>query len=60
MNLTTSTVVNILQGRLTSKRKALPNEEVFFTFLFENGMGHFVKNRSKIDLYYKGGLWYKV
>ena len=51
---------DLIQAALSNKRKALPNEEVFFTFLFENGMGRFVKNRSKIDLYYKGGLWYQV
>ena len=50
----------LIQGALTNTRKKLPNEEPFFTFLFNNGMGHFVKNRSKIDLYYKDGLWYKV
>ena len=51
---------DLIQAALSNKRRALPNEEIFFTFLFENGMGGFVKNRSKIDLYYKGGLWYQV
>ena len=51
---------DLLHATLTNTRKKLPNEEVFFTFLFDNGMGHFVKNRSKIDLYYKHGPWYQV
>ena len=51
---------DLLHAALTNTRKKLPNEEVFFTFLFDNGMGHFVKNRSKIDLYYKHGPWYQV
>ena len=55
-----SNLDDLIQAALTNKRKKLPNEEVFFTFLFENGMGHFVKNRSKIDLYYKDGPWYQV
>ena len=51
---------DLINAALTNKRKKLPNEEVFFTFLFENGLGHFVKNRSKIDLYYKGDPWYQL
>ena len=50
----------LIKTALSNTRKKLPNEELFFTFLFDNGMAHFVKNRSKIDLYYKDGLWYKV
>ena len=46
----------LIKAALTNTRKKLPNEEMFFTFLFDNGMGHFVKNRSKIDLYYKDRL----
>ena len=51
---------DLIKAAISNTRKKLPNEEVFFTFLFENGMGHFVKNRSKIDLYYKDGPWYQV
>ena len=51
---------DLIKVAISNTRKKLPNEEAFFTFLFENGMGHFVKNRSKIDLYYKDGLWYQV
>ena len=51
---------DLIKAAISNTRKKLPNEEVFFTFLFENGMGHFVKNRSKIGLYYKDGLWYQV
>ena len=50
----------LIRVALTSTKKKLPNEEVFFTFLFDNGMGHFVKNRSKIDLYYKHEPWYHI
>ena len=51
---------DLIKAAISNTRKKLPNEKVFFTFLFENGMGHFVKNRSKIGLYYKDGLWYQV
>ena len=50
----------LIKAALTNTRKKLPNEDMFFTFLFDNGMGHFVKNRSKIDLYYKDGPWYQI
>ena len=50
----------LIKSALSNTKKKLPNEELFFTFLFDNGMAHFVKNRSKIDLYYKDGLWYQV
>ena len=45
---------------LSNSKKTHRHEEQFFTFLFENNMSHFVKNRSKIDLYYRGGPWYQV
>ena len=48
----------LIKSAVTNTKKKLPNEEVFFTFLFDNGMGHYVKNRSKISLYYKNKLWY--
>ena len=48
----------LIKAALTNTRRKLPNEEVFFTFLFDKDLGHFVKNRSKIDLYYKYGPWY--
>ena len=51
---------DLIKAALSSSRKKVLNEEVFFTFLFDNGLGHFVKNRSKIDLYYKHGPWYQV
>ena len=50
----------LIKAALSNTKKKLLNEEIFFTFLFDNGMGHFVKNRSKIDLYYKHGPWYQV
>ena len=53
-------LVELIKSALSNTKKKLPNEELFFTFLFDNGMAHFVKNRSKIDLYYKDGLWYQV
>ena len=48
----------LIKSAVTNTKKKLPNEEVFFTFLFDNGMGHYVKNRSKISLYYKNEPWY--
>ena len=50
----------LIKAALSNTRKKLPKEELFFTFLFDHGMSHFVKNRSKIDLYYKDGLWYHL
>ena len=44
----------LIRCALTGSRKTLANEEKFFQFLFENNLGHFVKNRSKINLYYQG------
>ena len=51
---------DLIKLALSNSKKTLRNEEQFFTFLFENNMSHFVKNRSKIDLYYRGGPWYQV
>ena len=48
----------LIKSAVTNTKKKLPNEEVFFTFLFDNGLGHYVKNRSKIGLYYKNEPWY--
>ena len=44
----------LITSALSTTRKTLPNEEAFFQFLFENNLGHFVKNRNKINLYYQG------
>ena len=43
----------LIQLALGSSKKTIPNEKQFFTFLFENNLGHFVRNRNKINLYYK-------
>ena len=51
----------LIKSALNQSRKKLPNEEEFFRFLLNHGLGHFVKNRSKIDLYMEGkDLWYKI
>ena len=50
----------LIKNALSNSKKRLPNEELFFTFIFDHGMSRFVKNRSKIDLYYKYGPWYSV
>ena len=44
----------LITSALSTTQKTLPNEEAFFQFLFENNLGHFVKNRNKINLYYQG------
>ena len=51
---------DLIKLALKNSKKTLRHEEQFFTFLFENNMSHFVKNRSKIDLYYRGDPWYQV
>ena len=51
----------LIKSALSTGRKKLPHEEQFFTFLFDNGMGAYVKNRSKINQYYQTDLpWYQV
>ena len=50
----------LIKNALSNSKKRLPNEELFFTFIFDHGMSRFVKNHSKIDLYYKYGPWYSV
>ena len=54
-----SNLDDLIKNALTQSKKKLPNEEDFYKFLFEHGMGNFVKNRSKIDLYYPD-VWYRV
>ena len=44
---------SLIKSLLGTSKKILPNEREFFTFIFENNLGHFCRNRSKIDLYYK-------
>ena len=43
----------LIKCALGTSRKKIANEKEFFTFLFENNLGHFVRNRAKINLYYK-------
>ena len=50
----------LIKNAQSNSKKRLPNEKLFFTFIFDHGMSRFVKNRSKIDLYYKYGPWYSV
>ena len=51
----------LIRAALTTSRKSLPNEKAFFTFLFENSLGPYVKNRSKINEYYQlNRPWYEV
>ena len=52
---------DLIKSALGNSRKTLANEKEFFNFLFANNLGHFVKNRSKIALYYDKALnWYEV
>ena len=54
-------VEDLIKSALGNSRKTLANEKEFFNFLFANNLGHFVKNRSKIALYYDKALnWYEV
>ena len=44
---------SLIKSALGSSKKMLSNEKMFFNYLFENNLSHFVKNRNKINLYYK-------
>ena len=35
---------SLIKAALGSSKKILPNEQLFFTFLFENNLGNFVQN----------------
>ena len=51
----------LIKSALGGSRRILENEEKFFNFLFENNLAHFVKNRSKINIYYKAhDNWYEI
>ena len=51
----------LIEAALGSSRKMIPNEALFFSFLFDNNLAHFVKNRSKIALYYKDrDNWFQI
>ena len=51
----------LIKCALGNSRKTLQNEEMFFNFLFENNLAHFVKNRYKISKYYdQASNWYEV
>ena len=59
--LTLPNLEELIRYALTTSRKSLPNEQKFFTFLFSNSLGSYVKNRSKINDYYKlDKPWYEV
>ena len=51
----------LIESALGSSKKMIPGEEIFFPFVFENNLSHFVKNRSKIALYYKQrDNWFQI
>ena len=51
----------LIRTALNQSRKKVPREEEFFNFLFSNGLGQYVKNRSKIDLYSpEKDSWYHI
>ena len=51
----------LIQSALGSSKKIIPHELKFFTFLFDNNLAHFVKNRWKIGLYYKDrDNWFQI
>ena len=51
----------LIKSALGNGRKKIANEEIFYKFLFEHGMGHFVKNRRAINLYYDhSDSWWEV
>ena len=51
----------LIDTALGSNKKVVPNEEMFFTYLFDNNLAHFVKNRSKIARYYKDrDNWFQI
>ena len=51
----------LIRAALTTSCRTLPNEKEFFNILFENSLGPYVKNRSKINEYYQlDRPWYEV
>ena len=51
----------LIRTALNQSRKKVPREEEFFNFLFSNGLGQYVKNRSKIELYSpEKDSWYHI
>ena len=51
----------LIRMALNQSRKKVPREEEFFNFLFSNGLGQYVKNRSKIELYSpEKDSWYHI
>ena len=51
----------LIESALGSSKKMITGEEIFFPFVFENNLSHFVKNRSKIALYYKQrDNWFQI
>ena len=51
----------LIRTALNQSLKKVPREEEFFNFLFSNGLGQYVKNRSKIDLYSpEKDSWYHI
>ena len=54
-------IEQLIDTALGSSKKLVPNEEMFFTYLFDNNLAHFVKNRSKIARYYKDrDNWFQI
>ena len=51
----------LIQSALGSNKKIIPNESKFFSYLFNNNLAHFVRNRWKIGLYYKNrDNWFQI
>ena len=51
----------LIQSALGSNKKIIPNESKFFSYLFDNNLAHFVRNRWKIGLYYKNrDNWFQI
>ena len=47
----------LVNSAVTQSKRELPHEGQFFDFIFSRGLGHFVRNRWKIQEHYKGLMW---
>ena len=54
-------IEQLIDTAMGSSKKVIPNEEMFFIYLFDNNLAHSVKNRSKIARYYKDrDNWFQI
>lgn len=50
---------SLVKNSLGNSAKVLPNEKVFYDLIFKTNLAPYVRNRHKIQRYYKR-LWYQI